>query len=165
MTSRWAPIGFLAAVFGCGLIDAAWWAVLAGAWGLTALRFDAQGVLVDKHAPAIGRIEAWGLFIGASFAGNAAACAAAFAAGKALIKNDKRVTNDPMEAHVIGFAMWVEAVKKAGSTDADKVIDAIVGIKVPNLTGGISEMPPNRCATNVCRAVLRSAPRGTMRVL
>ena len=36
---------------------------------------------------------------------------------KTFIKNDKRVTNDPMEAHVIGFAMWVEAVKKAGTTD------------------------------------------------
>src|SRR5919108_2352786 len=55
-------------------------------------------------------------------------------------KNPKRVTNDPMEAHVIGFAMWVEAVKKAGSIDPDKVIDAIVGGKVPNLTGGASEM-------------------------
>ena len=27
---------------------------------------------------------------------------------KAFTKNDKRVTNDPMEAHVIGFNMWVE---------------------------------------------------------
>ncbi len=52
-----------------------------------------------------------------------------------------------MEAHVIGFAMWVEAVKKAGTTDPDKVIDAIVGIKVPNLTGGMSEMLPNHHIT------------------
>ena len=29
-------------------------------------------------------------------------------------KNPKRVTNDPMEAHVIGFDMWVKAVEKAG---------------------------------------------------
>ena len=65
----------------------------------------------------------------------------------AFTKNPKRVTNDPMEAHVIGFAMWVEAVKKAGSTDPDKVIDAIVGIKVPNLTGGTSEMLPNHHIT------------------
>ncbi len=48
-----------------------------------------------------------------------------------------------MEAHVIGFAMWVEAVKRAGTTDPDKVIDAVVGVKVPNLTGGVSEMLPN----------------------
>src|SRR6516225_7861956 len=65
----------------------------------------------------------------------------------AFTKNPKRVTNDPMEAHVIGFAMWVEAVKKAGSTDPDKVIDTIVGIKAPNLTGGMSEMLPNHHIT------------------
>ncbi len=62
-------------------------------------------------------------------------------------KNPKRVTNDPMEAHVIGFNMWVEAVKKAGTTDPDKVIAAIIGIKVPNLTGGVSEMLPNHHIT------------------
>jgi urea transport system substrate-binding protein len=66
---------------------------------------------------------------------------------KAFIKNDKRVTNDPMEAHVVGFAMWVEAVKKAGTTDPDKVIDTVVGVKVPNLTGGTSEMLPNHHIT------------------
>jgi urea transport system substrate-binding protein len=66
---------------------------------------------------------------------------------KTFIKNDKRVTNDPMEAHVIGFNMWVEAVKKAGSTDPDKVIDSIVGVKVANLTGGTSEMLANHHIT------------------
>src|ERR1700694_2209503 len=66
---------------------------------------------------------------------------------KAFTKNPKRVTNDPMEAHVIGFAMWVETVKKAGTTDPDKVIDTIVGIKAPNLTGGTSEMLPNHHIT------------------
>jgi urea transport system substrate-binding protein len=34
------------------------------------------------------------------------------------------VTNDPMEAHYIGFNMWVKAVEKAGTTDPDAVIDA-----------------------------------------
>jgi len=62
-------------------------------------------------------------------------------------KNPKRVTNDPMEAHVIGFNMWVKAVEKAKTTDPDKVIDAIVGIEVPNLTGGISKMLPNHHIT------------------
>jgi urea transport system substrate-binding protein len=62
-------------------------------------------------------------------------------------KNPKRVTNDPMEAHVIGFNMWVEAVKKVGTTDPNKVIAGIVGIKVPNLTGGMSEMLPNHHIT------------------
>src|SRR6202521_1500140 len=66
---------------------------------------------------------------------------------KTFTKNPKRVTNDPMEAHVIGFNMWVEAVKKAGTTDPDKVIDSVVGVKVPNLTGGTSEMLPNHHIT------------------
>ena len=59
----------------------------------------------------------------------------------------KRVTNDPMEAHVIGFAMWVKAVEKAKSFDPDKVIDALPGIEAPNLTGGISKMLPNHHIT------------------
>src|SRR5262249_40775624 len=62
-------------------------------------------------------------------------------------KNDKRTTNDPMEAHVIGFAMWVKAVAKAGTTDPDKVIDALPGIEVPNLSGGTSTMLPNHHIT------------------
>ncbi len=62
-------------------------------------------------------------------------------------KNPKRVTNDPMEAHVIGFNMWVKAVEKVKSTDADKVIDALPGIEAPNLTGGTSKMLPNHHIT------------------
>jgi urea transport system substrate-binding protein len=64
-----------------------------------------------------------------------------------FIGNKDRVTNDPMEAHYIGFNMWVKAVEKAGSTDTDKVIQSIVGVKVPNLTGGTSEMLPNHHIT------------------
>jgi urea transport system substrate-binding protein len=64
-----------------------------------------------------------------------------------FIKNPKRTTNDPMEAHYIGFNMWVKAVEKAGTTDPDKVIDAMIGISVPNLTGGYSTMMPNHHIT------------------
>ncbi|MCE3254023.1 MAG: urea transporter substrate-binding protein, partial [Cellvibrio sp.] len=66
---------------------------------------------------------------------------------KAFIKNPKRVTNDPMEAHYIGFNMWVKAVEKAGTTDTDKVVDAIIGVEAPNLTGGVSKMLPNHHIT------------------
>lgn len=52
-----------------------------------------------------------------------------------------------MEAHVIGFNMWVKAVEKAGTTDPDAVIDAIIGVSVPNLTGGYSTMMPNHHIT------------------
>ena len=56
-------------------------------------------------------------------------------------------TNDPMEAHVIGFEMWVKAVEKVKSTDPDKVIDALPGIEAKNLTGGTSKMLPNHHIT------------------
>lgn len=64
-----------------------------------------------------------------------------------FIKSDKRVTNDPMEATYIGFQMWVKAVEKAGTTDSDAVIDAMVGVTVPNLTGGYATMMPNHHLT------------------
>jgi urea transport system substrate-binding protein len=43
--------------------------------------------------------------------------------------------------------MWVKAVEAAGTTDTDKVIDAMVGVSVPNLTGGFSSMGPNHHIT------------------
>jgi urea transport system substrate-binding protein len=66
---------------------------------------------------------------------------------RAFTKNPKRTFNDPMEAHVIGFSMWVKAVEKAGSFEPDKVIDAMIGVAVPNLTGGIATMMPNHHIT------------------
>ncbi len=66
---------------------------------------------------------------------------------KAFTKNPKRVSNDPMEAHYIGFNMWVKAVEKAKSFDPDKVIDALPGIEAPNLTGGTSKMLANHHIT------------------
>ena len=62
-------------------------------------------------------------------------------------KNPKRTTNDPMEAHYIGFNMWVKAVEKAGTTDADKVIAALPGTEQKNLTGGTAKMLPNHHIT------------------
>lgn len=65
----------------------------------------------------------------------------------AFIKDEKRVTNDPMEAHYIGFKMWVKAVEKAGTTDPTAVQEAIIGVAVPNLSGGYSAMMPNHHIT------------------
>ena len=59
------------------------------------------------------------------------------------IKNDKRTTNDPMEATYIGFKMWTQAVLQAGSTDVDAVRQAMYGQKVKNLTGGVAVMNTN----------------------
>jgi urea transport system substrate-binding protein len=39
--------------------------------------------------------------------------------------------------------MWVKAVEKAGTTDVDKVEQAMIGITTPNLTGGIAVMNKN----------------------
>src|SRR3954469_16255146 len=89
--------------------------------------------------PLVGHLAAWNYFESIKNKGNSEF----IAKWKAFTKNPKRVTNDPMEAHVIGFQMWVEAVKKVKSTDADKVIDALPGIEAQNLTGGTSKMLPN----------------------
>jgi len=65
----------------------------------------------------------------------------------AFTKNPKRTFNDPMEAHVIGFNLWVKAVEKAKSTDTDKVTEAIIGLETPNLTGGMAKVLPNHHLT------------------
>jgi len=62
-------------------------------------------------------------------------------------KNPKRTFNDPMEATVIGFQLWVKAVEKAGSADPQKVIAALPGLEVPNLTGGFAKVLPNHHIT------------------
>jgi len=66
---------------------------------------------------------------------------------KTFIKDEKRVTNDPMEATIIGFNLWAKAVEKAGSTDPDAVEKAIIGLETPNMTGGTAKMLPNHHLT------------------
>ena len=53
---------------------------------------------------------------------------------------DKPLTNDPMEASVIGFRMWAQAVTKAKSTDTDKVIAAMAGQTYKAPSGIVSKM-------------------------
>jgi urea transport system substrate-binding protein len=93
--------------------------------------------------PLVGHLAAWNYFESVDTPENEAF----IEQWQAFINNDKRVTNDPMEAHYIGFNMWVKAVEKAGSTEPDKVIDAMVGVTVPNLTGGYAAMMPNHHIT------------------
>lgn len=93
--------------------------------------------------PLVGHLAAWNYFQSAESKVNTAF----IDKWKTYTKNPKRVTNDPMEATYIGFNMWAKAVTKAGTTDSDKVIDAMVGIKTPNLTGGTAEMLPNHHLT------------------
>ena len=93
--------------------------------------------------PLVGHLTAWNYFQSVKSPANEKF----IADWKAFTKNPKRVTNDPMEAHVIGFKMWVKAVEKVKSTDPDKVIDALPGIEAENLTGGMSKMLPNHHIT------------------
>ena len=89
--------------------------------------------------PLVGHLAAWNYFMSVDTPENDAF----IKAWHAFIKDEKRVTNDPMEAHYIGFKMWVQAVEQAGTTDVDAVRQAMYGQTVKNLTGGTAVMNTN----------------------
>ena len=86
----------------------------------------------------VGHLAAWNYFQSASSPANAD-----FIAAWKAFAGEERVTNDPMEAHFIGFNMWVNAATEAGTTDVDAVRVAMYGQEHPNLTGGTAVMLPN----------------------
>jgi urea transport system substrate-binding protein len=90
-------------------------------------------------APLVGHLAAWNYFMSVDSEVNDEF----IENWHSFIGNEDRVTNDPMEAHYIGFNMWAKAVEKAGTTDPSAVQDALIGVSVPNLTGGLSTMMPN----------------------
>ncbi len=90
-------------------------------------------------APLVGHLAAWNYFQSIYTDANNAF----IDKWKAFIGDENRVTNDPMEATYIGFTMWAAAVEQTGSTDVNTVSDALIGMAVPNLTGGIAVMNPN----------------------
>jgi urea transport system substrate-binding protein len=94
-------------------------------------------------APLVGHLAAWNYFMSVDDPANDAF----IESWHEFIENEDRVTNDPMEAHYIGFNLWVKAVEKAGSTDTDKLVDAIIGLETPNLTGGSAKMLKNHHIT------------------
>ena len=87
----------------------------------------------------VGHLAAWNYFMSADTEANAEF----IADWHAFIGDEARVTNDPMEAHYIGFNMWVNAATKAGTTDVDAVRSAMWGQEFPNLTGGTAVMGVN----------------------
>ncbi len=93
--------------------------------------------------PLVGHLAAWNYFMSVEADSNEEF----IDSWHAYTKDSKRVTNDPMEAHYIGFNMWVKAVEKAGTTDPDAVKKALIGVTVPNLSGGYSAMMPNHHIT------------------
>ena len=90
----------------------------------------------------VGHLAAWNYFQSADTPANEEWVAA----WKERMGED-RVTNDPMEAHYIGFNMWVNAVEEAGTTEVDAVREAMWGQEFPNLTGGTAVMQPNHHLT------------------
>jgi urea transport system substrate-binding protein len=93
--------------------------------------------------PLVGHLAAWNYFMSVDSEANDEF----IDAWHKYTKDEDRVTNDPMEAHYLGFNMWVEAVTKAGTTDPTAVQEAIIGVSVPNLTGGYATMMPNHHIT------------------
>lgn len=93
--------------------------------------------------PLVGHLAAWNYFMSADADVNDDF----ITKWHAFIKDEERVTNDPMEATYIGFKMWAKAVEKAGTTEVDKVRPAMYGITVDNLTGGTAKMLPNHHLT------------------
>jgi urea transport system substrate-binding protein len=97
--------------------------------------------------PLLGHLAAWNYFESIKKPENEKFIKDWQAFSLAKFNKPNRTTNDPMEATFIGFNMWVKAVEKAKSFDADKVIDALPGTTTPNLTGGVAEMLPNHHLT------------------
>lgn len=93
--------------------------------------------------PLVGHLAAWNYFESVDCEANEEF----IEAWHKYTGNENRVTNDPMEATYIGFNMWVKAVEKAGTTDSDAVQDALIGVAVPNLSGGTATMMPNHHIT------------------
>ncbi len=79
--------------------------------------------------PLVGNLAAWNYFMSIKNPTNTAFIAKykAWAKKNNVANADKVVTNDPMEATYVGINMWAQAVKKAGSTDVDKVRAAMAG--------------------------------------
>jgi urea transport system substrate-binding protein len=90
-------------------------------------------------APLVGHLAAWNYFMSVEAPENEEF----INKWHAFIGDERRVTNDPMEAHYIGFNMWVQAVEQAGTTDVDAVRQAMYGQKVANLTGSEAIMNTN----------------------
>jgi urea transport system substrate-binding protein len=103
--------------------------------------------------PLVGHLAAWNYFMSIDaesnreFIGN----------WHGYIGTRERVTNDPMEAHYIGFNMWVKAVQQSGTTNVDAVRQAMYGMTVPNLSGGFATMFSNH---HISKPVLIGEIRG-----
>ena len=86
--------------------------------------------------PLVGHLAAWNYFMSVQSPANTEF----LAMWRAFIRNPRRVTNDPMEATLIGFKMWAQAVTAARTTSVDAVRTALYGQKVAAPSGYEVEM-------------------------
>lgn len=94
--------------------------------------------------PLVGHLSAWNYFQSVDNPINKKFVAdyRAYAKAKNLPNADTVVTNDPMEATYVGIHMWAQAVEKAGTTDVDKVREAMAGQTFAAPSGFTLEMDP-----------------------
>jgi len=78
--------------------------------------------------PLVGQMAAWNYFMSINTSENAKFLSQ-------WIPYSNYVANDPIEAHYIGFKMWVQAVIQTGTTDVDTVRQAMYGQTVTSLSG------------------------------
>ena len=89
--------------------------------------------------PLVGHLAAWNYFMSVRSPANTQ-----FVSGwHRFIGNNRRVTNDPMEATLVGFKMWAQAVTAARTTAVDPVREAMYGQKVAAPCGYELEMHRN----------------------
>ena len=89
--------------------------------------------------PLVGHLAAWNYFMSVRSPANTQ-----FVSGwHRFIGNNRRVTNDPMEATLVGFKMWAQAVAAARTTAVDPVREAMYGQKVAAPCGYELEMHRN----------------------
>jgi urea transport system substrate-binding protein len=81
--------------------------------------------------PLVGHLAAWNYFMSVDTEANEGF----IEQWHTYLGNEDRVVNDPMEAHYIGFKMWVQAVRQAGTTNVDAVRQAMYGQQVKSLSG------------------------------
>ncbi len=84
-----------------------------------------------KHSNVSGHFVAWNYLHAFDTAENRAF----IAEWRRFTGKADAVTNDPMEATWIGFQLWAAAVEAAGTTDVDKVRDALGGRRVTAPSG------------------------------
>ena len=102
----------------------------AGAIPVMAFSIGERELLGVDPKPLVGHLAAWNYFQAVNSKENEA-----FIKMWADFKGQRdKITNDPMEATLIGFRMWAQAVAQAGTPDVNAVRQAMYGqrIKAPS---------------------------------